>query len=338
MEVDAVEISLTDFCNQNCGFCFAREEMYSAKKKYLSFENFRMLIKKLKKNNIMTLYLIGGEPTIHPEFIPMMRYALKHFFSLYLFSNGIFSKKIADFLCSVSPRISIQFNISTPGFLQNKNIQQLVVGNIKQLAPKTDVVLAINSLFQSTQDVKKNIKIFDKKLLKQLEICLCFSKPIAGDKNPITLDDFPAAGKNIIKSIKYVSRFQPKHIDLLAGQTYCMFTKKDRDFLKRVNIQFRQDCHLGFNDRWFSITPNLETFTCFSLSTKDRIQINQKSDLKKVKDRFLKLQYKYTKELVLSKCKSCPFYGIGENKCSGPCLAFRINALREENIKSKNKG
>jgi len=328
MEIDSVDILITDYCNQNCGFCFARKEMKSALKKEMSVSDFRFLIHKLRQHEIAHIFILGGEPTIRSQFIPMMKYALKYFFRISLLSNGLFSKQIQNFLISVAPRISIQFNITTPGFVYNPQIRKNIINNIAQLAPKTDVVLAINSTFQTDKDAKHIINLIDKKILSQVEVCLCFTKPIAGEKNVISIDDYPKAGKNIVKFIDYLEKLgPPKLIHSISGFTPCMFTAQESKLLAEKKIKFRYHCHTGFNDSWFTIAPNLSVFRCFPLSTMERFQITKKTNLVQLRKKFDSILNHYEQTIILDKCKTCPFYGLEKNQCSGPCLAFRINAL-----------
>lgn len=63
-------ILITNFCNQNCPFCFTRAEMSNKLiRKEMSLENFKKTLLKIKKNpEIQVVKLLGGEPTLHSRF------------------------------------------------------------------------------------------------------------------------------------------------------------------------------------------------------------------------------------------------------------------------------
>jgi len=323
-----VDINLTDFCNQSCNFCFAKKEMAAPMKKELSYIDFLFLARKMRKAGIGALSFQGGEPTIHTEFFKILKYALKHFFIITIYTNGIFSPKSKKTLLRAGPRVTLVVNIATPGFQFNKKIREEVIGNIKELSDNRRVILAITSTFQSDLEIKRIIDFLDKELIKKVAIRLGFQLYIAGDKNILTLDDFPRAGKNFCRLVKYVyEKGPPLFIATSSGMVPCMFTKEEREYLESKKIILSSDCHLGHNDSWFTIAPELTAFKCYSLSTCDRYKIDQNTDFKKLKKNFHRLQIKYRRELVLEKCKRCSYYGIGKGRCSGPCLAYRMNDL-----------
>jgi organic radical activating enzyme len=64
-----VNILLTTRCNKNCSFCFANQAMREKPAQDMTLENFRSLIRLAKTDQINpTVKLLGGEPTMHPDF------------------------------------------------------------------------------------------------------------------------------------------------------------------------------------------------------------------------------------------------------------------------------
>lgn len=333
MKLDSVGINLTNFCNQSCPFCFASKEMASPLKREITFSDFQFLATKMKRNGITHLHFQGGEPTIHSEFSKILNYTLRHFFFITLYTNGIFPEKSKEALLSAGSRIFLVINITTPGFLLNKKIRDIVIKNISLFIKKTIVVLAITDTFQKYKNLIKIFQFISKKgLIKQVGIRLGFTLSEAGKKNFININDFPKVGKNFCKIVNYLDKKgPPKFIATSAGMTPCMFTEAQRKFIKKRGIRIRSDCHLGYHDGWFTINPDLTAFKCYPLSTLDRVHITKNSNFRNLKEHFELRQMKYRKEMILPKCKKCPFYGIGNGKCSGPCIAFRINALKQYN-------
>lgn len=315
--------------------------MESPLKKYMTWEDYLFITDVLKKNEIFTLNLLGGEPTIHPFFPKIIKHALKNFFSIMIYTNGIFPPKVTETLRSLNTsRIKITFNISTPGFISNPKIRDAVLANIEEFAPKTEVTLAITDVFQSQTFAQSIFSHVNDSLLKKVYARLGFASPIAGEANYVTLDDFPNVGENFCAIITDLDRRgPPKGYKANTSLTPCMFNEKERQFLENHEVRLHSDCHLEINDRWFTITSDLSTFKCYPLSMRERGKITKSNDLPAIRDAYTVLQEKYRSEWVLPKCKTCPFYGIGKGKCSGPCLAFRYNALKQmKKIPIANEG
>ena len=138
-------ILITNFCNQNCSFCFAAEEMGNKIiKKEMSLEDFKTTLLKMKKNpKIKVIKLLGGEPTLHSKFKEIIKLSLKEFKHIELFTNGFFSKKIHLLIKKNLFQIKCIFNISTPGFQNNEKLRNIIVNRIKEFGAVNKVTLSI---------------------------------------------------------------------------------------------------------------------------------------------------------------------------------------------------
>ena len=91
MQIYPLSIVITNFCNQNCSFCFARNEMAEALKKEMSLDQFKLVLDKSQKAKIHVIYLLGGEPTLHSKFPQLLDIASKKILFIKIFTNGIFT-------------------------------------------------------------------------------------------------------------------------------------------------------------------------------------------------------------------------------------------------------
>lgn len=66
----AVEIDLTYSCNYNCLYC--RNGMLN-RKEYIDYDDVKRIILELCKNNIFNVNISGGEPTLHPQFVEIIK-------------------------------------------------------------------------------------------------------------------------------------------------------------------------------------------------------------------------------------------------------------------------
>src|SRR5688572_25091465 len=82
-------VEITSSCNLNCPMCYASSGPGG---KHLSFEECRAAIDRLVEveGRAEVLQLSGGEPTIHPDFLPILEYACSCAIDLVMInSNGL---------------------------------------------------------------------------------------------------------------------------------------------------------------------------------------------------------------------------------------------------------
>ena len=93
-----VGIDIIDGCNLQCRQCY-----YTKSKKYprmISLQQMKYIIDKVQ-NKFSELYILGGEPTLHPDIAEIIKFGLERMPMVILVSNGIkladenFCKKIA---------------------------------------------------------------------------------------------------------------------------------------------------------------------------------------------------------------------------------------------------
>jgi len=63
-----LQIMLTDYCNQACPYCFAKEKLKSSATTELSLSDVDYLIDLHREWGLPHMSLAGGEPTLHSHF------------------------------------------------------------------------------------------------------------------------------------------------------------------------------------------------------------------------------------------------------------------------------
>jgi uncharacterized radical SAM superfamily Fe-S cluster-containing enzyme len=108
-----VAIDVTNLCNQNCPICLAYvDAMGFAYRPPLEYFDkiFRHFLNNDPKPNMC---FFGGEPTVHPDFLEILRLARSYGFQAQVFTNGLklADKKYCRDLCS----LGIQINFGLDG-------------------------------------------------------------------------------------------------------------------------------------------------------------------------------------------------------------------------------
>lgn len=82
---DYIQFYPTLRCNRSCGFCFNRD-LPSVED--MPLEQFRTMLAGLRPRGVRTIDIIGGEPTLHPGILLMVREAEQSGFRTNISSNG----------------------------------------------------------------------------------------------------------------------------------------------------------------------------------------------------------------------------------------------------------
>lgn len=106
-----VYVEITNNCNLNCDFCIHNKR----NNKFISIDEFKILLDKLKNYTDYLYFHILGEPLIHPKINELIDLASKNF-KINITTNGYFINRIKD-----NKNIR-QINISLHSFTNKANI------------------------------------------------------------------------------------------------------------------------------------------------------------------------------------------------------------------------
>ena len=84
MKFKKIYIEITNACNLNCSFCIKNKRKIN----YMTFDNYKLIIDKIK-NHTKEVYLhVLGEPLLHPEIINFIEYTNKNNMLVNITTNG----------------------------------------------------------------------------------------------------------------------------------------------------------------------------------------------------------------------------------------------------------
>lgn len=133
-------IELLDKCNMKCIHCYGGFDTQCTE--YMSLEKFKKLADDLVAINVTTLELSGGEITIHPDFIEIVKYALSsNFAKISLITNGSnISDELIDLIAANPERFNIQLDLHgltdeyLEWFMGAKHYLEHIKKNIRRVA------------------------------------------------------------------------------------------------------------------------------------------------------------------------------------------------------------
>lgn len=114
--MNRIRILITETCNANCPNCFNNKFRQN---KELSVNQIDNIASSLAMYGVNTVYVEGGEPTIHSSFTLVMNSLQKRIDSIVLFTNAL-SSSLMEFLPREKDGIVYNFNFITKGFDEKK--------------------------------------------------------------------------------------------------------------------------------------------------------------------------------------------------------------------------
>jgi len=279
-------ILITNFCNQSCSYCFAMDELKKKKTQEMKLTDFKKVLGFLKKSNDKIIRLMGGEPTLHSRFREIVEYSLKNKFSVQIFTNGIFSNQIVDFLVEQKDNIKYSFNINPLKYYPSATWVQILKNLEKITLFKRSLVGAV--LWKKDFNIDYLLDLTEKFHLRT--IILRIANPIINQKNKfLHLEEYFVLANNLIREIKKTDKNKVR-IGLGCGFPKEMFSNKQLEILRKYGV-ISKGWGCDGNSGRFDIKTDLSVFRCFPLSnwkTKKLSDFNKVQEIEKYFDKLMK--------------------------------------------------
>lgn len=101
-----IYLEITNVCNLSCSFCHKT----SRKKKFISENEFRLLIKKIRPHTDYLYFHLMGEPLLHPDFGKLLATAAQAGFRNTIATNGLLIKEKSKELLE-NPPYKVTFSL-----------------------------------------------------------------------------------------------------------------------------------------------------------------------------------------------------------------------------------
>ncbi len=156
----SMEIEFSRICNFHCSYCYVEEKLEC--KNELSREEIKDVILQAKELGARKIIILGGEPSIYPHLVEMLRFIGKEGLRIEMFTNGTgISKELAEVLAEEKVRVALKMNS------REEDIQDRLAGKkgayriiTNALATLRDAGYPSNDLFLAISTVicRQNIK------------------------------------------------------------------------------------------------------------------------------------------------------------------------------------
>jgi radical SAM protein with 4Fe4S-binding SPASM domain len=156
----SIEIEFSRVCNFRCSYCYVDEKIEHTNE--LSRTEIKDVILQAKEQGARKIIILGGEPSIYPHLVEMLRFLGKEGLEIEMFTNGSgIDKDLAAVLAGEKVRVALKLNSRDEKIQDNlagkKGAFQIINGALDALKaagyPSDDLFLAI-----STVICRQNIK------------------------------------------------------------------------------------------------------------------------------------------------------------------------------------
>ena len=279
-----VNILLTDKCVRQCPYCFAGREMSrSAASEFLGWENVIYLADFLQRSGHRRVSLIGGEPSLHPDFVDIILYFLARNFGVTVFTSGILSDvrlgEVGKYLGEVpTSRLTFVCNVNDPELTPEAAGAPERLARFLEIAGRWSM-LGFN-IYRDDFSLRFAFDLFRRYDLKRM-LRLGIAHPTAGAENAFLPVD--RIGAAIARLQGFKDDFEQLRVapSLDCGFPLCKFGDADLGWLVRLGGRANFTCRPAVD-----ITPDMEVYACFPLANEGRASLFEFDTLQDVMARF----------------------------------------------------
>lgn len=328
-------IMLTYRCNLHCPYCFANE-FVNASSTDMTPENFDQAIAFLTKQGPSRVGLIGGEPTLHPQFADILLCIINNplITEATVYTNGILLDNYIKLL--VHPKFRILVNWNSPADIGDKNfthIRDNVDDLILNYQMKDRINIGVN-LYGDGFDYTYAMELLQRYALHRVRISV--TVPDFSQKTNVdVLAYFKGHKTFLMKFFRDMDSIQVLPYYDCNKPPYCIWTDEERAWLEAYVKKYpSQDSTLiGHKSYCFpviDILPNLQAVRCFGMSDHAKVDITQFESVTDVASFFLNhvdaLAYKIP---AGPDCVEC--YQGQVRHCAAGCMGFKAEKITVAN-------
>lgn len=328
-------IMLTYKCNLKCSYCFANEFVNKSNTD-ISLENFDKAVEFMTRSGASSIGLIGGEPTIHPQFKEIMRRLIlnKKIQDITVYTNGILLDKYFSEL--VNPKVRILVNCNAPEII-GENAYNRITDNIDTLINtyymKDRINVGIN-LYSNEMDYSYMLELLQRFELHRVRISVTVPDfSCCGDVD--VLDYFKSRKKFLLEFFAKMDEIQVLPYYDCNKPPYCVWDEKEKEWLKSYVSKYpvSESNLIGNCSQCFpviDILPDLKAVRCFGMSDYEKVNISDFKTMTDIASYFInQIDTHVYKISTGNECREC--YERKSRHCTAGCIGFKAAQITKCN-------
>jgi radical SAM protein with 4Fe4S-binding SPASM domain len=311
-------LMLTHRCTLQCDYCFAAvlSRDPSITDSDVSFDTFQAYIDFLDHAGLVQARLLGGEPTLHPEFTRLVEYARARGKKLVVFSNGLIPGSALRALLDIPARectvlVNLTSGDALPGIRQQ---QEKVLVQLGERACPGYTISHVNhpSLIQLLDVIDRT------GCQRSLRIAL--AQPSSGESAFIHPKQYHQISPHLC-ALAVEAGWRQIQVEFDCGFVRCMFSAEELSILRANRVIVNWHC----SPVW-DIAPDASAFPCFALAGELRISDALHRTLEQLQREYASAFSILRVAGVFPECSTCELRAL--EGCSGGCLAATLRRLQ----------
>ena len=312
-------------CNMACDYCFARQSMRlwqsDRSQQFISAAVFEERLDFLERSDVREIRLLGGEPTLHPDFFSLLRQAQKRGRRILVFSHGWLDEKTSAFLESRSDTaILIMINMNAQPRLETS--EKYSPARRRKILKRLGSLATLGyNIHGPGFDLEPLIKLIDGTGIRRV-IRLGLAQPVWNGNNAwLHPKLYPLVGQKIARFGKLAVEAGIK-LEFDCGFVPCMFSEANREALQTQHPDLDWHCNP---------IPDLDiegqAFHCFPLSGKISTTFTASERASEVRNRLIEQAKPYRTAGIYRECSVCKSKINGD--CPGGCLSATLRRYHQ---------
>ncbi len=312
-------LSITSECNLDCSYCFSRSVYREdASAADMPFDRFENMLDILIRSGQDQVRLLGGEPTLHPDFPVFAERVISRGLRLLVFSNGSIPERSLQALEKI-PSSSLNVMVNIAATLQREGeIPPRQRDVLKRLRCRASLAYTI------CNPAPPLLCLLDLIGEHELDKSVCLGLAhscVSGDNRFLDPGRYPRVGEQIVL-FALRAREAGVALNFDCGFVPCMFPEESREVLGEAVEELGTRCG-PIPD----ILPDGDAIACYPLAAMGRVTVSPRATTASLRSAFTEMLEPYRKIGIYRKCSVCPWSEGG--KCAGGCRADAMRRLRK---------
>ena len=260
---------------------------------------------------------MGGEPTLHPQFIELVERARRAGFTIVVFSNGLMPERNLSYLASLPiAECTVLVNVNDPAVVRDDtHVRQHAA--VKRLGGRA--LLGFN-IYRPDFQLDFLLPIIAETGCRPA-IRLGMAQPcLSGANLYIHPRQYVAVGSKIATFARVAAK-SGVTLEFDCGFVHCMFADQDQEALKVSKADVGWRCNPILD-----VDIDGQVIHCYPLSWLGDLSLTPETDAPTLRGAFEARTRPYRQAGVFQECSACAFKASGE--CPGGCLAVTMRRFR----------
>ncbi len=318
---------VSNTCNLNCAYCFARDSLQASLESYashfISLDAFSDRLAFLERSDVGEIRLLGGEPTLHPKFPELVAMAMTQRKPVVIFSHGLLSEQALACLevlpveqCTVLVNMNATHGAEFAKREQNKRRDVL-----RRLGPRA--MLGFN-IFKASFDLNFLLPlILDVNCRPSIRLGLAHPA-LFGRNEHLHPKQYPIVGHQIANFANVAAKAGVR-LEFDCGFVRCMFSNSDFEILHQTHADIGWRCNPILD-----IDLDGHVYHCFPLASKVQRYLSKSCIAADLRESMLEQTQLHRQAGIYRECSTCLLKQNAE--CMGGCLAHAMMRFQPAGI------